>query len=71
MLHNYTENQLTKVSEEENQFLKKFSKFISGNNVFDFMKTFDDAYYHIERFANTKILFTNMCFKVMRYIHVA
>ncbi len=71
MLHNYTENQLTKVSEEENQFLKKFSKFISGNNVFDFMKTFDDAHYHIERNANSKILFTNICFKVMRYIHVA
>lgn len=71
MLHNYTENQLTRVSEEENQFLKKFSKFITGNNVFDFMTTFDDAHYHIERNAHARILFTNICFKVMRYIHVA
>ncbi len=71
MLHNYTGNQLTKVSEEENSFLKKFSKFITGNNVFDFMETFDSAHYHIERNAHPKILFTNICFKVMRYIHVA
>jgi len=71
MLHNYTENQLTKVSDEENAFLKKFSKFITGNNVFDFMKTFDDAFYHIERNANSKLLFTNICFNVMRYIHLA
>jgi DNA polymerase-3 subunit delta' len=71
MLHNYTENQLTKVSDDENAFLKKFSKFITGNNVFDFMKTFDDAFYHIERNANSKLLFTNICFNVMRYIHLA
>ena len=71
MLHNYTENQLTKVSDEENAFLKKFSKFITGNNVFDFMKTFDEAFYHIERNANSKLLFTNICFNVMRYIHLA
>lgn len=71
MLHNYTQNQLTRVSDEENQFLKKFAKFITGNNVFDFMETFNDAHYHIERNAHPKILFTNICFKVMRYIHVA
>lgn len=71
MLRNYTDDQLTRVSDEENQFLKNFAKFITGNNVFDFMETFNDAHYHIERNANAKILFTNICFKVMRYIHVA
>ena len=71
MLKNYTQDQLTKVSEEENQFLKNFAKFITGNNVFDFMETFNEAHYHIERNANAKLLFTNICFKVMRYIHVA
>ena len=71
MLRNYTEDHLTKVSNEEDQFLDKFSQFISGNNVFNFMKTFDEAHYHIERNANPKILFTNLCFNVMRYIHGA
>lgn len=71
MLRNYTDQQLTRVSTEEDQFLKNFARFITGNNVFDFMQTFNDAHYHIERNANAKILFTNLCFKVMRYIHFA
>lgn len=71
MLRNYTENQLTKVSDEEEQFLLNFSKFITGNNVIDLMETFSQAHYHIERNANGKILFTNLCFQVMRFIHVS
>lgn len=71
MLKNYTEDQLIKVSKEENDFLKNFAKFISGNNIFDFMQHFSDAHYHIDRNANPKILFTELSFKVMRYIHFA
>jgi DNA polymerase-3 subunit delta' len=69
ILKNYTENQLTRVSFEEEAFLSNFSKYITGNNISDLIKTFNDAYYHIERNANAKILFTNTCFKVMRFIH--
>jgi DNA polymerase III subunit delta' len=71
LLKNYTENLLTKTSKEEDEFLKNFSKFITGNNIHDFMEQFNDAYYHIDRNANAKILFTDLCFKVMRYIHHA
>ena len=71
MLKNYTGDQLTKVSEEESQFLKNFARFITGNNIFDFMQHFSDAHYHIDRNANPKILFTELSFKVMRYIHFA
>ena len=71
IIKNYTEDQLTKVSDEEASFLKNFSRFITGNNILDFSETFNDAHYHVERNANSKILFTNICFKVMRYIHVA
>lgn len=71
MLKNYTDDILLRVSEQEADFLDKFSKFISGNNILDFMNTFSEAHYHLERNANSKILFTNICFNVMRYIHVA
>jgi DNA polymerase-3 subunit delta' len=71
MLRNYTEDHLTRVSTEENAFLEKFSRFITGNNVFDLMETFNNAHYHIERNANAKILFMNLCFQVMRFIHAA
>ncbi len=71
LLKNYTQDQLTRVSNEEESFLLNFSKFITGNNIFDFTKTFNDAHYHLERNANPKILFTSVCFKVMRFIHHA
>jgi DNA polymerase-3 subunit delta' len=71
MLRNYTEEQLTIVSKEEDSFLLNFAKFITGNNIFDFTKSFNDAHYHLERNANPKILFTELCFNVMRYIHKA
>lgn len=71
MLRNYMEDQLMQVTPEEVQFLKNFAKFITGNNIFDFMRHFDEAYYHLDRNANPKILFTELSFKVMRYIHFA
>lgn len=71
ILKNYTEDQLTRVSGEEDQFLSNFARFITGNNIQDFSKSFNDAVYHIDRNANPKILFTQLCFQVMRYIHNA
>ena len=60
-----------RVSEEEKVFLDKFAPFISGNNIREFIRTFDDAHYNLERNANSKILFTQLCFQVMRFIHQA
>jgi DNA polymerase-3 subunit delta' len=71
ILKNYVGDQLVIASKDERDFLKNFSRFVSGNNVNDFMMNFNDAHYAIERNANPKILFTNLCFKVMRYIHYA
>lgn len=71
LLKNYTEDQLTRVSGEEERFLANFAQFITGNNIQDFSKSFSEAVYHIDRNANAKILFTQLCFQVMRYIHNA
>lgn len=71
MLRNYTNDQLTQVSSDEASFLTNFSRFISGNNLMDFNTAFNSAHYHIDRNASPKILFTELCFKVMRYIHFA
>ena len=71
LLTNYMGNVLTKVSTEEAAFLEKFAPFISGNNIREFMETIDDAYYHLDRNANARILFTQLCFQTMRYIHQA
>lgn len=71
LLKNYTDNQLTKTSKEEDEFLKNFARFITGNNIFELSEQFSDAVYHIDRNANPKILFTELCFRVMRLLHQA
>jgi DNA polymerase-3 subunit delta' len=71
ILANYIGPEMMRVSDEEEKFLKNFAPFISGNNIREFQETFDNAHYHIDRNANTKILFTQLCFQTMRYIHAA
>jgi len=71
LLSNYMGDVLLRISTEEELFLKNFAPFISGNNISGFIETFDDAYYHIDRNANPRILFTQMCFQTMRFIHQA
>jgi DNA polymerase-3 subunit delta' len=71
MLRNYTNDQLTQVSSDEASFLTNFSRFISGKNLMDFNTAFNSAHFHVDRNASPKILFTELCFKVMRYIHFA
>ncbi len=69
LLKNYSGDILTRLSKEEDSFLQKFAQFITGKNIFGFTESFSNAHYHLERNANPKILFTNLCFQVMRYIH--
>ena len=71
LLRNYTGDVITRVSGDEDAFLENFSQFITGNNIFNITTSFNDSYYHIERNANSKILFTHLCFQVMREIHNA
>lgn len=71
ILKNYTQEMLTRVSAEEADFLKNFARFITNNNVLDFMQLFNESHYHLERNAHAKLLFTQLCFQVMRFIHKA
>jgi len=71
LVNNYIGSESLHISTEEAAFITNFSPYISGNNIQSFLKTFDDAHYHIERNANAKILFTQMSFQTMRYIHQA
>ncbi|PKR82258.1 hypothetical protein CW751_02700 [Brumimicrobium salinarum] len=71
LMKNYTDGQLMRSSSQEKEFLEKFARFITGNNVNEFNTLFNDAYYGVERNANAKLLFTNITFEVMRYIHRA
>ena len=69
IVKNYMGERLVQVSKEEEAFIERFSPFISGKNIREFIKAFDEAYYQLERNANSKILFTLLCFQSMRFLH--
>lgn len=71
IMKNFTDDELMRTSPGESDFLKNFSRFITGNNVIDFNSLFNTAHYSVERNANSKLLFTTITFEVMRYIHKA
>ena len=71
LMKNYTGDTLFQASAKEAEFLTNFSKFITGNNIVEMMASFNDALYHLSRNANARIMFTQICFKVMRFIHFA
>lgn len=71
LMKNYTNEQLMKTSHEEADFLKNFARFITNNNVMDFTDLFSKSHYYLERNAHARLLFTNISFEVMRYIHRA
>jgi DNA polymerase III subunit delta' len=70
LLQNYMGEEMIRASSEEKVFLKNFAPFITGKNIREFISLLDDTYYHLDRNANTKIMFTQLCFQTMRYIHL-
>lgn len=71
LIKNYTANQITQTSQEERDFLNNFAQFITGNNILEFYELVNVSHYNIERNAHGRLLFANMTFEVMRYIHKA
>ncbi|MBS4012604.1 MAG: DNA polymerase III subunit delta [Bacteroidetes bacterium] len=59
---------LVRIEGDEKIFLEKFSKFINTSNINEASALFQEAYTHIERNANPKILFTDLSFKMTRLL---
>jgi DNA polymerase-3 subunit delta' len=49
---------------EQLEFVQKFSKFISVDNMEGLLTELDKAHYHIERNAHPKILFTDLSYRI-------
>jgi DNA polymerase-3 subunit delta' len=71
LLLNYLGPDHVRLTSEEFSFIEKFSPYITGNNIKMFIDELDHGHYHLERNANAKILFTQMSFQSMRFIHRA
>ena len=56
------------LSPEEEQFLIKFKPFINHNNIIELNKVINEAYYHVERNANIKILMLDVSLHLYKLI---
>jgi DNA polymerase-3 subunit delta' len=68
MMMNYMKDELLNLRNEEKEFLSKFARFINNQNITELMEEFNEAYYHLERNANSKILFTDLVIKLTKLV---
>jgi DNA polymerase III subunit delta' len=55
---------------EELESFKLFAPFVNKNNAEQFAEKLNEAHFHLERNANTKILFTDLSFEMNRLLQV-
>lgn len=70
LLFNHAGNELMRLDENEFSQLQKFFPFIHFKNATLIIDALNSAVYHLERNANTKILFTNLSLKMYQYLHI-
>ena len=68
MLLNYMKGQLNNLRPEEQQFLSRFARFINNQNITELHDEFNTAHYHLERNANSRILFTDLVVRLTKLI---
>ncbi len=68
IMMNYQGDGSKNIRKEEKDFLSKFARFINNQNIDTLMDEFNQSYYHIERNANTKILFSDLVLKLTKLI---
>ncbi len=70
LMSNYGDSEMGRVASNEVKFLSNFSPYIHGANCIEIIELFNDAFYHIERNANPKILFLDVSLKLTKLLRV-
>lgn len=68
IMMNYLKGELMNLKNEEYEFLQKFARFINNQNISQLTEEFNTAFYHIDRNANAKILFSDLVIKLTKLI---
>lgn len=67
-ISNFGLEQLNYMTEREKDFSIRFAPFVHEGNILPLTQEFEQAYYDISRNGNAKIIFTDLCIKVMQNI---
>ena len=69
-LINYGHRSMIRMEGEELESFRKFAPFVNRNNAELFAEKLNEAHYHLERNANTKILFTDLSFEINKLLQI-
>ena len=69
MLINFKKSNLVKTNTEEANFLKNFYPYINPENIENVFKELNNAIFHIERNANSNILFMDLSLKMHQFLN--
>ena len=67
-VRNFGLEQLNYMTEREKNFSQRFAPYVHEGNVIPLSNEFERAYSDISRNGNAKIIFTDLCIKVMQNI---
>ena len=67
-VHNFHIPELNYMTERESTFSIRFSPYVNEGNILQLTEEFERAYSDISRNGNGKIIFTDLCIKVMQNI---
>ncbi len=64
------QNKILFLADDEKQFSEKFNKFVHKNNIYQLTNEFNEAYNHIMRNGNNKLIFTDLALKTARLLKI-
>jgi DNA polymerase III subunit delta' len=67
-IYNLKNSNLTFMSDQEEEFSKRFSPFINERNIVELTEVFETAFAHIGMNGNPRIIFTDVAFKITKLI---
>jgi DNA polymerase-3 subunit delta' len=70
LMLNYSHHSMIRMEGEDLESFKKFAPFVNKNNAELFAEKLSEAHYHLERNANTKILFTDLSFEINKLLQI-
>ncbi len=69
LYHNYNTTGLIRLEDEEREFIGKFAPFVNHRNILRIVEEFNQAIMHLERNANSRILFADLSFRLHALMH--
>jgi DNA polymerase-3 subunit delta' len=67
---NYADHTMVRMEGKEFEDFRRFSPFVNKNNAEQFVEELNKAHFHLERNANTKILFTDLSFAMNQLLQM-